>query len=293
MEFTSVATGFCLLEAPRADARGIWFSEIVLGGLRCLRASGQIDSWLPDRKPIGGIAFNEDGSLVCSGPDGLVWLNPTSGATGMLLNRIDDQPVRGINDIWPDGRGGLLFGTVDHHAMLRGENFYGRSALCHLDVEGHVTRISEGHNFANGIAISPDGEHIYFNDSGVGTYVYRRSADATFAQVGLLDEIRDCDGMAVDCEGGIWIAAMSSGELVRLTAGGRIDKRIPVPGGHVTSLCFGGADLRDIYVTTAAPDAGQAMLKGEVPAALTATLYRTRVDIPGVPMPPTRFRLKL
>lgn len=289
MNFTPIATGFCLLEAPRADSRGIWFSEIMLGGVRCLRPDGRIDAWLTDRKPVGGIAFNEDGTLVCSGPDGLVWLDPVSGATGTLLNAIDGAPLRGINDIWPDGSGGLFFGTVDHQAMLRGENFYGRSALCHLDANGRLTRISDGHNFANGIAISPDGEYVYFNDSGVGTYIYRRSGDAAFMQVGLLDQIRDCDGLAVDSAAGIWIAAMSSGELMRLTPDGKISQRIAVPGGHVTSLCFGGVDLCDIYITTAAPDAGRAMLKGEMPAARTATLYRARADIPGIPMPQTRF----
>ena len=292
MEFTAVATGLCLLEAPRADDRGIWFSEIVQGGIRCLRSDGHMDTSIVDRKPVGGIAFNDDGLLVCSGPDGLVWLDPVNGATGGLLNEIDGEPIRGINDIYPDGRGGLLFGTVDHQAMLRGEDFYDRSALCHLDPSGRVTRISEGHHFANGIGISPDGEQVYFNDSGVGTYVYRRLPGGNFAQVALLSDILDCDGLAVDCEGSLWIAAMSSGELVRLYPSGKVDRRIPVPGGHVTSLCFGGPDLRDMYITTAAPDAGQALLKGDLPRDRTAALYRARADVAGIPVPLTHFRLK-
>src|SRR3974377_556544 len=101
MKFPPVATGFCLLEAPRADHRGIWFSEIVLGGIRCVRPDGHMDTWLLHRKPLGGIAFNDEGSLVCSGPDGLVWLDPASGATGTLLNEIDGAKIRGINDIYP------------------------------------------------------------------------------------------------------------------------------------------------------------------------------------------------
>jgi sugar lactone lactonase YvrE len=291
MEFEAIATGFCLLEAPRADERGVWFSEIVEGGIRCLRPDGRIDAWLTSRRPVGGIVFNEDGAVLCSGPDGIVCVNPDTGASGAVLQEIEGVPLRGVNDVSPDGRGGLLFGTVDHVAMLRGEDFYGRSALCHLDASGRVTRVSDGHHFANGIGISPDGQHVYFNDSSVGTYIFQRSADGDFAKVALFDEIADCDGLAVDSEGAIWVAAITSGAIVRVNARGKILERIPVPGGHVTSLCFGGADLHDMFLTTAAPDAGQALLRGEMPAARTATLYHARAEIPGFPLPPTRFHL--
>src|SRR5262245_33563023 len=113
LEFTPVATGFALLEAPRVDERGVWFTDILLGGVRRLRPDGTIDAWITERRFTGGLAFNEDGRLVCAGPGGLIWLDPETGAKGVLLDRIDGAPVLGINDIEPGPDGGLFFGTVD------------------------------------------------------------------------------------------------------------------------------------------------------------------------------------
>jgi sugar lactone lactonase YvrE len=291
MEFKPVATGFCLLEAPRADERGVWFSEIVLGGIRCLRPDGRIDAWLIDRKLIGGIAINNDGAVLCSGTGGIVWVNPATDATGRLLEMIEGEPIGGINDMIPDSKGSLYFGTVDHPAMLSGENFYGRSALCRLDADGRVTELCGGHSFANGIGISPDGRRVYHNDSGVGTYVYELTPDDSLSKGVLLNKEADCDGIAVDREGGVWIAGIQSGEIRRVMPDGKVDRRVPVPGGHVTSLCFGGADLRDVYATTAAPGAGDAAMSGTVSAVRTAALYHARADVPGLPIGRTRFQL--
>jgi sugar lactone lactonase YvrE len=292
MEFTPVATGFCLIEAPRADARGIWFSDILLGGIRCLRPDGRIDAWLTDRRFIGGIAFNHDGLVLCAGTDGLVWLDPDSGATGVLLNKVEGRRETGINDVLPDGRGGLYFGTVDHQAMLRGEDFYGRSAFCRLDADGRVTVIHEGLAFANGIGLSPDGHRLYFNDSATGTYVSDVSPDGNCTKGSLLIASADCDGLAVDADGGIWIAGVISGNITRFFSDGKVDRAYPVPGGHVISVSFGGAGLRDMYITTAAPGAGEAAIKGAVPEARTAVVYRVRADIPGVPVAQSRFQVR-
>ena len=282
MEFRPVVTGFCLLEAPIADDRGVWFSDMVLGGIRCLRPDGRLDAWLTDRRMIGGIVFNDDGCLLCSGRDGIIWLNPETGERGMLLDAIDGQPVRGINDMAADGRGGLYFGSVDHVAMFSGEPFFGRSALNRLDADRRVTLISDGHSFANGLGMSPDGRHLYFNDSGIGTYDYPIRADGSVGERNLLSKNADCDGLAVDSGGGIWIAQISAGSIARLLPDGTVDRTISFGKEHVTSLCFGGPDWRDLYVTTATPDAGTAVLGREPPATLPAVLYHARADIAGV-----------
>jgi gluconolactonase len=50
----------------------------------------------------------------------------------------------------------------------------------------------------------------------------------------------------------------------------------------VTSVCFGGDDLRDLYVVTGSRGG---------PSERCATVYRTRVEVPGVPLAPCRVRL--
>jgi hypothetical protein len=61
----------------------------------------------------GGVLVNEDGSVLSSGPGGIMWNNPDTGKSGWLLREIDGNPINGINEMIPDGTGGIDFGTSD------------------------------------------------------------------------------------------------------------------------------------------------------------------------------------
>jgi sugar lactone lactonase YvrE len=208
----------------------------------------------------------------------------------VLLDRIDGTPIPGVNDIFPAPDGGLFFGVVDHPAIMEGRPI-GPSALCRLHPDGRVSRIREGLAFANGMGLSPDGRRLYHNDSSVGTFAYDLAADGRVGEGVLLYPDHDGDGLAVDMDGCIWVAGILTGGLTRIRPDGAVDRRVPVPGGNVTSLCFGGADGRDLYVTTTAPGAGEASLRQGLPETHTATLYHARVEVPGVAVGETRLRL--
>ena len=57
---------------------------------------------------------------------------------------------------------------------------------------------------------------------------------------------------------------------------------IPVPLPMVTSLCFGGADRRDLYIVTGSIGSGRED---------AGTVYRLRVDVAGLPVAPARIKL--
>ena len=81
------------------------------------------------------------------------------------------------------------------------------------------------------------------------------------------------DGIALDEAGGLWVALLGAG-CVRRYVNGDVDLELAVPQPLVTSLCFGGADGRDLYVTTASlTDA-------------TGSVYVTRVPHAGVSLTP-------
>lgn len=287
MDFRPIATGFWFLEGPRSDARGVWFTECAMGGVRRLRPDGQIDSWLTERKSIGGLALNADGRLICSGPGGLVWLDPETGASGVLLDRLEGGPLPGVNDIQPDGKGGLYFGVLDHMRLRSGDA--GGSAICRLDPDGSVTRLTGDLMVCNGIGISPDGRRLYHNESMVGAIAYDIRPDGSLSEGVMLWEMPDVDGLAVDVEGRIWIASTGAGAITRLTPDGQVDWRADMPGA--TSIAFGGPDWRDVYVTTSAHAAVKVVLAGGLPETAEATLFHARADVPGVPTGQTRFKL--
>ncbi|HJU32947.1 MAG TPA: SMP-30/gluconolactonase/LRE family protein, partial [Hyphomicrobiaceae bacterium] len=64
-------------------------------------------------------------------------------------------------------------------------------------------------------------------------------------------------------------------------ADGRHRQDIKVPLPMVTSLCFGGDDLRDLYIVTGSRGG---------PRESCGTVYRMRSDVPGLALPPARVR---
>ena len=60
------------------------------------------------------------------------------------------------------------------------------------------------------------------------------------------------DGCCMDDAGHLWVALWGGWGVVCFDpASGRILARIEVPTSNVSSVTFGGPDLRDIYITTA------------------------------------------
>jgi sugar lactone lactonase YvrE len=289
MDFEPMARGY-YLEALLIDETVVWYSDVVEGGIRRLAADGMVTTWLPDRRMVGGILLNQDGCVLVSGPGGIVWFNPATNDSGVLIDTIDGQPIPGVNEMRPDGSGGLYFGTLDLPAILRGET-PGPVALYRLAVDRKLTKLCDGLVFSNGLSPSPNGSRLYHNESFVGTFAYDVRPDGSLANRTTLLKKPDCDGLALDADGNIWVTGFASGELLRLHTDGTIAQRIALPGDAATNVRFGGADGRDIYVTVVSRDAAEALKNGNVPSSKTSVLYRGRSDVAGQAIPRTRFRL--
>jgi sugar lactone lactonase YvrE len=289
MEFESIAQGY-YLEALFIDGTTAWYSDVAQGGIRRLTADGAVKVWLADRRWVGGILLNEDGCVLVSGLGGIVWFNPDTDATGVLLDSIDGKPINGVNEMRPDGQGGIYFGTVDLPAIQRGEA-PSPVGLYRLAVDGKLTLLCDGLVFTNGLSRSPDGSRLYHNESFVGTFAYDLAPDGSVGKRSLLLKKRDCDGLAIDADANLWITGFGSGDLVCLLPDGTVARRVNLPGSAATNVRFGGTDGRDIYVTVVSPDTAAALKDGTLPTSPTSALYRARSDVAGQPIPRTRFRL--
>ena len=174
-------------------------------------------------------------------------------AEGVLSESIAKLPADGdgqANDGRCDPQGRLWIGTVDRSGNNRGGLF------C-VDDSGVVIKVRDGRALSNGIDWSPDGTKCYHADS-----LHRTVDELTLDNNGLPKSVRTLitfdsslpDGVSVDAEGGIWVALWDGGGVVRLTPDGKVDQRIDVPGGWITSCAFGGRDLRTLYITSARVD---------------------------------------
>jgi sugar lactone lactonase YvrE len=113
---------------------------------------------------------------------------------------------------------------------------------------------------------------VYDFDEAAGAIAGRRAVIPVAPELGMPD------GLAVDEEGGIWLALWGGGAVVRFSPDGLLADRIDLPAGNVTSCCFGDHDLATLYVTSAARNAGHEPLAGAV--------FACRPGVAGLPATP-------
>jgi len=282
MDFELLLDGFVFLEAPRVDADdNLYFSEVMQGGVCRRSPDGKVERFITDRRLIGGLALTEDGGFVCSGGEGLEYYNPGTGERRNLSFTYRGKAIGPFNDIQPDDQGGLFAGTSDFGLGHAGSG----CELYRIDPPGTVTRLLEGIVISNGMGFSPDRKTFYYNETTEGVLAFDLSPEWTVTNRRLLAPFQGADGLAVDSEGGIWAAGYASGEVIRLLPDGTVDRRIDFSGKfedcHVTSLTFGGADLRDLYVVTAGDYRKQTVNTGAV--------FKARSDVAGQRTPLVRF----
>src|SRR6185437_930110 len=100
----------------------------------------------------------------------------------------------------------------------------------------------------------------------------------TFVDLG--DAPGNPDGLTVDAEGHVWVAIVRAGEVRRYAPDGSHVQTVSVPAPLVTSCCFGGPDLGDLYITSSS----RAMTNEDrARNPLAGALFRYRTDTAGKP----------
>ena len=261
-----------LLEGPRiAAGGGLVYSDVIAGGLWACDPAGEIVELLGKRRGIGGVLAHAAGGWVVSGKS-IVHLLP-DGSQRELLS---DPDVPGYNDLGVTPAGDLLIGELRYRPMAGEEPREGR--LLMLTDDGRLEVLSEEVLWPNGIGVAPDGRRVYLSDYG------RRRVLTTHLDGGATEVFAEAprgsaDGLAVDSEGGVWVALGEAGAVARFSPGGELEALIELPAGFVSSISFGGADMRDVLISTA---------DNELRPELGGTLLRARCEIPGAPLAPVR-----
>jgi gluconolactonase len=270
-ELEMLAWGYGLVEGPRVDADGnLYFSDVHAGGVYRRAADGTIDTVVPKRRGVGGIALHADGGLVVSGRN---ICHVRDGETRVLF--APDAP--GLNDLFVDGAGRVLCGTMRSDPFAPdGPRTPGE--CWRIVAEGQAVELYGDVALTNGIGLSPDGTMLYHSDTTRGVWAHDfEEGRVSGRRMAIGGDGLMPDGLAVDEAGTIWVADVSGSRALRgFAPDGREVGRIAVPARMVTSVCFGGADRRDLYIVSG--DNTDDPSRG-------GTIWRTRADVPGCAVP--------
>jgi D-xylonolactonase len=276
-EIETLAWGYGLVEGPRVDAENrLYFSDAKQGGVYRRDPDGTIETVVPKRRGVGGIALHADGGIVVSGRN---ICHVKDGETRIVFD-VEDAP--GFNDLFTDAEGRVLVGSQRFSPF---EQIVDPKAgeLYRISGEGKAEMLYDDVGLTNGIGFSPDGRRLYHSDSIRNQILLHDVAeDGSVSNRRVFAQLADGhpDGLAVDESGCVWAAAYWGGCVTRLTPEGEVDLNLAVPAKTVASVCFGGPDRRDLYVVTS--DNGDDPSRG-------GTIFRTRSEVPGLAAPLARI----
>jgi sugar lactone lactonase YvrE len=201
---------------------------------------------------VGAVGLTDAGDLVMAVRDGFARIDLDTGRVRLIAAVEADRPDQRMNDGKCDAAGRFWAGTMalDYRR--------GAGALYRLDPDGRVHTMVRDVTISNGLDWTDDGRRMYYIDTptrSIDVFDFDPASGAIANRRSLVQVptgLGSPDGMTLDADGGIWVAFWGGSAVRRYTPDGALDCEIRLPVTQPTSIAFGGRDLRDLYITTAA-----------------------------------------
>lgn len=231
--------------------------------------SGKVQGWAMPSEP-GCIAparsVGVNSGLVIALRDGIYRALQWGGALELLTPAPYDPATTRFNDGKADPLGRFWAGTIYEPRDAA------RAQLFALDCRGgqapQLTPKAADATTANGLAWSPDAATLYWADTPrhlIRAWRWDANSNALSDervfkqwplkpagwQSGMSGYGGRPDGAAVDVQGNYYVAMFEGGRLLKLSPAGDVLAEWTVPAQCPTMPCFGGADLKTLYLTTA------------------------------------------
>lgn len=258
-----------LLEGPSFDRQGVlWCVDVLNGRILNIDKTGtfsvavEYDGW------PNGLKIREDGLVfIADYKHGIMTHEPGSGKVLPLLERAGVERFKGVNDLFFARNGDLYFtdqGLTGLHDPT------GR--VFRLAPGGRVDCVLDGIPSPNGLVMNLEEDALLLAVTRANAIWRVPLAGHGAAKVGNFIQLSGGvgpDGLALDADGGLWVAHAGLGCVWGFSATGEPRARAKLPAGLITTnVAFACDGSHDLYVTEAA----------------TATIYRFNAGVAGKPM---------
>ena len=280
-----LAEGYGLIEGPVWDPRrGLIFSDVLFGGVYCLGSDGGISTVFEHRRGIGGMVLHAAEGMVVSGRN--ISFKPFAGSdTVLLLDRDEDNNNVGYNDITADGQGRIYAGSLGASPVFDDGREPQAGDLYLIELDGSARVVARDIQLTNGLGLSPDGRTLYHSDTRRQTvFCYSVAADGSLGEKKpFVTTNRGApDGLVVSEDGAVWVALAGGQGVGVFAADGVMREHIEIPLPMCTSVCFGGEDLKDLYIVSGS-DGAESDRAGAV--------FRCRTEVAGLAVPVARVSI--
>jgi gluconolactonase len=292
-DFEVVAEGLWFPEGPVAMLDGsVLVVEIRRGTVSRVRPNGTVEIVVETGGGPNGLAIGPDGAVYICNNGGFEWhaaagthipghrpasyvggsiqrLDLDSGELTTLYESCSGVPLKGPNDLVFDHVGGFWF--TDHGKST--PEYRDHGALYYAKTDGSHIQLARGELLSpNGVGLSPNGDVVYWSDT-LTARVWAAEIEAPgqlkappfpwapARLVATLPGHQMLDSLKIEADGRICVGTILNGGITVFDPEGTTE-HVPLPDLAVTNLCFGGADMRDVWITGSA---GGKLYKGRWP----------------------------
>ncbi|MCM3783018.1 SMP-30/gluconolactonase/LRE family protein [Neobacillus mesonae] len=270
-------------EGPSWDAeeKRLFWVDIEGHKLHSYKPDTGQDTMYEVGQQIGAVVPFEDNRVIVALKKGFHIYDLATGSLTLIGNPESDRDDNRFNDGKCDPEGRFWAGTM---SLSDKKN---QGSLYCLTNEGQIKTVLKGVSLSNGLGFSPDNKLMYYIDTPTGN-VDQFDFNADTAELSNRRTIFSLpegtgfpDGMTVDAEGMVWVAHYGGSQVSRWNphTGEQLES-IKVPAEQVTSCCFGGEDLGELYITTARNGLSEDKLAATPHAG---GLFRVRPGVKGQP----------
>lgn len=282
METTTLVEGRRFCEGPRWHDERFWFSDFYAHEICSVGLAGDVrtEVTLDGGERPSGLGWLPDGRLVFVAMLARRVMRREHDGSVVVHAELGDVATFHCNDMLVDDAGRAYVGnfgfdldaemaTMGPEGLLMAIAADRRpytAVLAKIDADGSVSVVADDLAFPNGIVTVDGGSTLVVAQTlGLELTAFDKAADGTLSNrrtwaplVGSDGSLVAPDGIAVDDDGGIWVANPLAAEVVRVEEGGAITHRVTT--SQLAYACaVGGPEHRHLLVCTAqSSDAEQA-----------------------------------
>jgi len=255
---THVKDGFVFVEGPVWSAKlgAFFFSEMDFehqgkngppSKIHKLVLPSSVETFIATAGS-NGLAIDDQGLVACThDTQTLSRFDLTTKERSVFVADYQGKHFNSPNDVALHSAGHVYFTDPDWQIGER-PNETGLTGVYLRKPTGEVVLIDGELSKPNGVSLSPDETRLYVGSASGIVQWYPVLADGSVGPRQALAEVKEPDGMAVDCAGRLYVASHSAGELIVLSPEGQTLSIIKV-APRATNVAFGGADRKTLLIT--------------------------------------------
>ncbi len=259
-------------ESPRWHDDKLWFVDMEDHKVMTTDLNGNTETILEISGRVSGLGWLPDNKLLVVSMDDNCLLRLDPEGVNVVADFNEFEPVL-MNDIVVDKKGRAYVGSFGFDYF--NNKPFSPTKLILVNPNGDMEVVAENMAFPNGTVITPDDKTLIIAE----TFAARLTAfdimeDGSLTRRRVWANLKSlaADGICLDIEGGIWVAAPGRGRVARVLEGGQITHIVRVENDAYACM-LGGPDRKTLFVATSkhSRDAGR--------------IEFVKVDIPGAGLP--------